>query len=182
MKGRKPKPTAQKLLEGNLGQRRLNESEPLPVAIVKQELAPKELSPEGQVMYLLLTDICIRMKTMTEAERMIVHRYSDTWARWKRASEFLRDNGEKYRTYARVTEYDMIDGKKVKKHKLVPTGWATYPEVSVYQSCAAMLTKYEQELGLTPAARTRISTAASEVLRGAKTIEEVSNDNPFQYN
>jgi P27 family predicted phage terminase small subunit len=181
-RGPAPKSTALKKIEGNLGQYPINEHEPQPEPVVEVTNAPSDLSKSGQIMYVLLTDILIRMKVFTEADEMLVKRYADTWSRWERAAKWLREHGEKYQDYARITEIVTEKKKKVRKYKLVPTGWSTYPEVAVYQQCSAMLTKYEQELGLTPASRSRISTLAGLVGNGAKTLEEAKNDNPFNYN
>ena len=64
--GARPKPTALKVLQGNPGQRRLNEKEPIPPAgaVVK----PEGLSLGASVVWDEVAPVCLYMGTLTPAD------------------------------------------------------------------------------------------------------------------
>lgn len=71
-------------------------------------------------------------------------RYCTYFARWRKAEAFLAKNGD---------VYPLKDGNgKVKC--LQP-----FPQVSIASKLGALLTRLEQEFGLTPSSRTRIQSA-----------------------
>lgn len=64
--GRRPQPTAMKLLRGNPGKRKPNQSEPIPpVGEVKK---PAGLSPAAVLVWDELAPICLHMGTLTKAD------------------------------------------------------------------------------------------------------------------
>ena len=74
-RGRKPKPTAIKELEGNPGKRPLNEAEPKPAK--KAPPCPKWLEPEAK----------------KEVDQAAFASYCQAYARWKEAEEFMTQHG-----------------------------------------------------------------------------------------
>jgi phage terminase small subunit len=64
--GRRPKPTAMKLLRGNPGKRRLNEAEPQPPA--GEVTAPASLSAKAQAVWTEIAPVAIAMGTLTPAD------------------------------------------------------------------------------------------------------------------
>lgn len=85
MRGRKPKSTAQKRLEGNPGKRALNASEPVPPpADAAFELVPTELEtyPAAVEEWTRLAPMLRRCKQITHADRAALMALCLEWARY----------------------------------------------------------------------------------------------------
>ena len=63
--GRRPQPTALKVLRGNPGKRELNEAEPKPP---QGEVSKPQMSPEAGVVWDRVAPICLHMGTLTPAD------------------------------------------------------------------------------------------------------------------
>ena len=81
-RGRKPKPTAVKQIEGNPGKRRLNANEPKPKA--KAPSCPKWLEDDAKKEWRRLAKQMEQLGILTEV---------DMYARWKAAEEFISKHG-----------------------------------------------------------------------------------------
>ena len=133
-RGRKPKPTALKVLEGNPGHRPLNEREPKPP--VKALACPKDLSKEGKKEWRRLCRELEQEGVLTNWDMRIFEQYCDAYAKWKEATNFLNERGLFY---------------------ITPSGYPQqFPQVAIAQKYSVLMHKYAQELGLTPAARSRL--------------------------
>ncbi len=142
-RGRKPKPTALKELEGNPGGRPLNEREPKPPK--KSPVCPKNLSTEARKEWKRLCREMEAAGVLTNWDLRIFEQYCDAYARWKEATDFLNERGLFY---------------------ITPSGYPQqFPQVAIAQNYSKLVHKYAQELGLTPAARSRI-IAGNEVVAG----------------
>ena len=132
--GRKPKPSQLKLLEGNPGHRPINEREPMPP---KKALAcPKDLSREGKKEWRRLCKELEQSGVLTSWDMRIFEQYCDAYAKWKEATVFLNERGLFY---------------------ITPSGYPQqFPQVAIAQKYSVLMHKYAQELGLTPAARSRL--------------------------
>jgi phage terminase small subunit len=64
--GRRPKPTALKVLHGNPGRRKLNEGEPKPPE--GAVMAPERMSKAAKVVWDEIAPVCIAMGTLTTAD------------------------------------------------------------------------------------------------------------------
>lgn len=84
------------------------------------------------------------MGLATKAEAAILARYCTIYARWRRVQEFLQKNGEVY-----TIRDDAGQPKYVQQ----------WPQVNIAAKLADQMLRVEQELGLTPSARTRITVA-----------------------
>ena len=91
-RGRKPKPTALKELEGNPGKRPLNTHEPQPEK--KAPSCPKWLEPEARKEWRRLAPYMERIGILTEADRTAFASYCQAYARWKDAEEFMTRSGQ----------------------------------------------------------------------------------------
>ena len=92
-RGRKPKPTALKLLEGNPGKRPINEHEPIPPkGTVK---CPTWLEPEAKKEWKRLAPSLEAMGVLTLADITAFEGYCQAYARWKEAEEFITQHGAK---------------------------------------------------------------------------------------
>ena len=135
-KGRKPKPTAMKQLEGNPGKRKLNSNEPQPERTAPE--CPDWLSEEAKAEWHRLADVMEAMGILTEIDMAAFAGYCQSYARWKEAEEFITRHGAIVKT---------------------PSGyWQQVPQVSIAQQYLKDMHKFAEQFGLTPASRSRIVT------------------------
>ena len=128
-RGRKPKPTAVKVLEGNPGKRSLNTNEPKRPAWLEDE-AKKEWKRMAKQME--------QLGILTEIDMAAFAGYCQAYARWKEAEEFITQHGTIVKT---------------------PSGyWQQVPQVSIAQTYLKIMNKFCEQFGLTPSARSRIVT------------------------
>lgn len=91
MRGRKPQPTALKVLRGNPGRRRLPE-EPQPVPIV--DLQPPEwLDSEAQAEWRRQAPMLARLEVLTESDVSALEAYCKYWSMWKDATKYIQKWG-----------------------------------------------------------------------------------------
>ena len=134
IRGRKPKPTAMKILEGNPGKRPLNESEPIPPkGGVK---CPTWLLPEAKKEWKRLAPALEAMGVLTMADLSAFAGYCQAFARWKEAEEFITQHGTIFKT---------------------PSGYVQQvPQVSIAQQYLKIMQSFCTEFGITPSTRARI--------------------------
>lgn len=133
-RGRKPKPTALKMLEGNPGGRPLNEAEPKPQK--KAPRCPPWLEDEAKREWKRMAKVLEQMGLLTEMDMAAFAGYCQAYARWKEAEEFLTQHGSMVRT---------------------PNGYLQQvPQVSIAQTNMKIMLKFCEQFGLTPSARSRI--------------------------
>ena len=154
-RGRKPKPTALKILEGNPGKRPLNDKEPQPEK--KAPRCPSWLEPEAKKEWKRMAKTLEAIGVLTQIDKAAFAGYCQAYARWKEAEEFLSKHGTIFKT---------------------PSGYIQQvPQVSIAQTYLKVMKDFCSEFGLTPASRTRIrvNTAETptddpmeELLRGVK--------------
>lgn len=132
--GRKPKPTALKLLEGNPGKRQLNSQEPMPTK--KAPKCPTWLDAEAKKEWRRLTKQLEDLGLLTNVDMAAFAGYCQAFARWKEAEEFISKHGTIVKT---------------------PSGyWQQVPQVSIAQTYLKIMHKFCEQFGLTPSARSRI--------------------------
>jgi P27 family predicted phage terminase small subunit len=161
--GCKPVPAALKLLRGNPGKRSINENEldiPLATSLEPPEWA--NFTDEGRACWDRVSIVLFRCKLLTDLDIEGVVRYCDMLAKWYRVKKFLDKNGfshpimedvyEKSWTVSDTGKKTLIQKKVGEKLKYM----LQWPEVNIYRSLEAALTRKEQEYGMTPVARTRI--------------------------
>ena len=147
-RGRKPKPTALKILEGNPGKRPLNENEPIPPkGNIK---CPSWLEPEAKKEWKRLAPSLEAMGVLTQVDLTAFAGYCQAYARWREAEEFLTQHGSIFKT---------------------PSGYVQQvPQVSIAQQNLKIMQSFCSEFGLTPATRARIIAAG-----GGKEVD-ISDD------
>ena len=153
IRGRTPKPTALKILEGNPGKRPLNDKEPKPEN--KAPKCPSWLEPEAKKEWERMAESMEAMGILTEIDKAAFAGYCQAYARWKEAEEFLSKHGTIFKT---------------------PSGYIQQvPQVSIAQTYLKAMKDFASQFGLTPASRTRIQVATDnsesddpmlELLRG----------------
>jgi P27 family predicted phage terminase small subunit len=90
-RGRKPKPTAIKVLEGNPGKRSLNTAEPKPVK--KAPRCPAWLEDEAKKEWKRMSKQLEQLGILTEIDMAAFAGYCQAYARWKEAEEFITQHG-----------------------------------------------------------------------------------------
>ena len=110
--------------------------EPSPPA--ERPACPAWLSLDATRLWRELVPRLLAMGVLAKVDRNALARYCSTWARWRRAEEFLAAHGEVYPVrdrHGRVTDY------------------RTYPEVKIAAQLGEALGRIEGQFGLTPSAR-----------------------------
>jgi P27 family predicted phage terminase small subunit len=141
MRGRKPNPTALKVLRGNPGRRPLNRNEPAPARAV--DLAPPaELTGPAADEWRRIAPKLQRLGLLTEIDDRALAAYCLTWARYLEAETEIREHG------------------------MVLKGRKGAPFLSPYVGIAArtmqQLKQWLTEFGMTPSSRTRVKTDPGE--------------------
>jgi P27 family predicted phage terminase small subunit len=146
MRGRKPKPTQQKVLEGNAGRRPLNESEPqLPAPLADTfDMPPAELQSDVVAAdeWSRLAPMLRLARQVTAAERASLIALCQQWSRYLEA-------------HGRVSIAGMVVA--------APSGYPMVnPYIAIANKALANCRQLWAELGLTPTSRTRIMTTDRE--------------------
>lgn len=140
-RGRPPKPTALKLLEGDRGKGRrpLNKDEPIPPQ--GEVKCPTWLLPEAKKEWKRLAPTLEAMGVLTMVDLQAFAGYCQAYARWKEAEEFVAQHGSIFKT---------------------PSGYVQQvPQVSIAQQNLKIMQSLGSEFGLSPATRARIIAAGS---------------------
>ncbi len=137
-RGRKPKPTALKVLAGTPGTRPLNDREPVPPRATLK--CPAWLLPEAKKEWKRLAPALEAMGVLTMADLTAFEGYCQAYARWKEAEAFITQHGSIFQT---------------------PSGYVQQvPQVSIAQQNLKIMQSFCSEFGLTPATRARIIAGA----------------------
>ena len=151
-RGRKPLPTALKVLEGDRGKGRrpLNENEPKPPkGVIK---CPSWLVPEAKKEWKRLAPSLEAMGLLTIWDIDSFSAYCQAYARWREAEEFITQHGSIFKT---------------------PSGYVQQvPQVSITQQNLKIMQSLAGEFGLSPATRSRIIAAGS--------MSDKSSDDPME--
>lgn len=143
--GRKPKPIALKLIEGNPGKRPLNTNEPKPPP--EKPACPRWLLPEAKKEWARVTPILHKLGLATKIDRTALAGYCQAYARWREAEEFVTKHGS-------VLPVKDENGN-LKYLQQVPQVGIAHKNLLIVKALCA-------EFGLTPSARSRISLPGRE--------------------
>jgi P27 family predicted phage terminase small subunit len=138
MAGRRPKPTALKLVTGNPGKRALNKKEPQSSRTIPA--CPEYLSSSAKVVWGRLTVLLDRLGVLTETDTLALERLCDCYADILECRELIERDGRTYTTTTPQGEI-LIKGN---------------PAVNQLRAADAQFKSYLIEFGLTPAARTKV--------------------------
>ena len=134
-RGRKPTPTALKLLKGNPGRRPPNPSEPKPAA--DRPRCPQHLDTEARKEWRRIVPELEQLGLLTILDRAALALYCQAWSRWVRASREIDENGE---------ILESKNGKPVQS-----------PWISLRNRAGQDMHKFLAEFGMTPSSRTRVT-------------------------
>jgi P27 family predicted phage terminase small subunit len=138
MRGRKPKPTLLKVLDGNPGRRPLNDREPDPAQGIP--VRPDWLDAEAQAEWDRVSQELSDMGTLTLADRAALAAYCTAWSRWVEAEGMVK-------------KFGMIVKSPEKGFPMKS------PYLSIADQALETMRKLMVEFGLTPSSRSRIRVA-----------------------
>jgi len=141
MRGRKPKPTALKLLDGNPGKRPLNEREPLMLQGLPEP--PEWLDAEARAEWDRIVPELAEMGLLSRADRPALTAYCTAWSRWVEAEAMVKKLG----TIVKSPE----KGFPMKS-----------PYLSIADQSLETMRKLMVEFGLTPSSRSRIKVPGND--------------------
>lgn len=144
-RGPPPKPTALKLLAGNPGKTKLNAREPQPA--IGTPHCPDWLSEEARKVWKRLVPQLRAMRVLTLVDADALAAYCHTYVRWREAEDFLSKHGMVYPIR------DDKGGVRVMQQ---------WPQVSIARNLLLALRAFQNDFGLSPAARSRILAAEPE--------------------
>ena len=142
VRGRKPKPTVLKLIDGNPGKRPINEKEPKPEPLANT--VPQELSSVDAVEEWNRTIVpAIARGQITSADRVFAIAHCELWATWRS---------------------QLADA--LKHAHVVAAGKHGHPIPNPARGMAnktfMLLAKVDAELGLTPTSRSRVQVGKDD--------------------
>jgi P27 family predicted phage terminase small subunit len=138
MRGRKPKPTRLKILNGNPGKRPLNDSEPRPPS--GAPTCPAHLDAEAKKEWRRVAKLLDGMGLLAKTDRAALAGYCVAYSRWVKAELILRDTGEILKA--------KDSGQPFQN-----------PWLAVANRAQEQMSKYLAEFGLTPSSRVRLHAA-----------------------
>ena len=135
MRGRKPKPTAVKIAEGNPGKRRINGREPKPPASLPD--CPSHLSDTAKLEWDRIAVSLNKVGLLTQVDRSTMAGYCQCYGRWVEAELKLAETPAILR---------------------MPSGYIQQsPWLTIANKQLELMARYMAELGLTPASRSRLA-------------------------
>ena len=140
MAGRRPTPTALKLLRGNPGKRPLNKNEPKPE--VKIPRCPGHLSPIAKAEWKRISRELAAMGLLTGMDRAALAAYCQAYGRWAQAETEAAKKG---------LMIDTTHGNSIQN-----------PYIGIANKALEHMYRFLTEFGLTPSSRTRLSTPKQE--------------------
>ena len=135
MRGRKPKPTKLKIVEGNPGKRAINQNEP---KVMGTPRCPEHLDEEAKKEWKRMSKLLSKAGLLANVDKAQLAMYCQAWGRWVEAEEKLKKHG-----------------------MIVRAPKSGYPMQSPYLAIANQAMKQLQtslvEFGMSPSSRSRIN-------------------------
>ena len=140
VRGRKPKPSALKELQGNPGKRALPARRPRSQVRRRAPSPPEWLSEDARGEWHRVAKVLISTRVLTETDLMALAAYCDAYARWREARKLLEDQG--------LTVDTMMGGTKV------------HPAWTIANQSMSQMRAFMAEFGMTPSSRSRVHVEA----------------------
>ena len=148
--GRKPKPTALRLVTGNPGKRKLPKNEP--VLALAEPTPPPFLCDDAKVEWGRVCSVLYAAGLMTELDRAALAAYCAAYGRWAQAERAL----------AKMAEKDTVNHALMMK---TAGGNAIQnPLVGIANKAKSDMVRYAAEFGMTPSARARATAKSPDAL------------------
>lgn len=146
--GRRPKPTALKILEGNRGRRPLNENEPQPRPTAPN--CPDWLHPDAKTKWTETIAELEAMGTLASSDQGVIAGYCQSFARWQQYEQAIDVNGP-------VMTVSFVTGSGEEVKSLKPS-----PFVKMAKDSLASMRAFATLLGLDPSSRSRLKVTPNE--------------------
>lgn len=144
--GRKKKPTALKLIDGNPGNRPLPENEPMPAPVYKPR-APVGMSRTEQAKWRQMVKRLTAMRVLTEPDLDALEIYVRNWVAMHEALKDIADRGKLLQS---------------------PSGGVMWnPSWSQYKHSEKVCRSIQAEFGMTPASRPNVQADAGDNGKGS---------------
>jgi P27 family predicted phage terminase small subunit len=139
MRGRKPKPTALKIVAGNPGKRPISAREPKPPTSVPT--CPSHLCPSAKAEWKRLAHQLAALGILSELERATLAAYCQSYGRWVEAERKLQESPMLLK---------------------LPSGYIQQnPWLGIANKQLELMHRYASDLGLSPATRTRVTIVST---------------------
>ena len=152
-RGRRPKPTTLKVLQGNPGKRGLNEEEPEYGAGAPPK--PDWFDDYASAEWDALTSILVPARVLTKGEIGVLVVACDAYSQLRQCQEYLKEKGS--------ISYDASSATSGANYK-------PYPEVAQRNQARRQYLSALSELGLTPSARTKMKRIPESDKGGVKRL------------
>lgn len=155
MRGRKPKPSAEKAAEGNPGKRRYNK---IDAAEPSQEPdCPKHLDARARSLWSRLTPLLMRRKFLKLEDQIQLANLCQAWSMLVEAREEM----DQLQLVARAKLGKRKKGEKLRRSKLLvvsPSGYLQQnPLIGIINTQVGIIHRLGAVFGLSPADRTRLT-------------------------
>ena len=144
--GRKPKPTALKIISGNPGKRKLPDAEPK--FSPSQPDAPLFLNSDANAEWDRLSLLLYDSGVLTDVDRSALAAYCQAYGLWAQAE----------REIAKLQEISVLNGLILKTKD---GNYIQQPLLGIANKARADMVRYASEFGMTPSSRTRIETSGA---------------------
>lgn len=135
MRGRRPKPTALKAIEGNPGKRPLPENEP---KFSTRTTCPTFLDDDAKSCWRRLYPKLLQSGVLKAVDRDVLAAYCSAYSTWKKADEFLKkQKSQVYKTASKVLK--------------------PWPQIAIRNAALDRMATYGAKLGIGPADRVRLA-------------------------
>jgi P27 family predicted phage terminase small subunit len=156
VRGRKPRPTALKVLEGNPGKRPLNRREPQPS--VGAPGCPDWLPREAKAEWRRVVSELDRIGMLKKVDRAALATYCEAWSILVAAEALIAEHGLMILQF----ETQSVDGARIYVRPV------KNPAVLIAKDASATIRAFAAEFGLTPSSRTRLTVPHEE-----ETLEQI---------
>lgn len=146
--GRKPTPTALKLVKGNPGKRALNKKEAKPD--LAQPTPPSFLNDDAKVEWGRVVGTLFKAGLMTELDRAVLAAYCQAYGRWAQAERALSRMADKDENN-RALMVKTSNGNAVQN-----------PLVGTANKAKADMVRYALEFGMSPSARSKVNATPDD--------------------
>lgn len=148
--GRRPKPTALRILEGNRSHSPINGNEPQPRPLSPEK--PDWLCKLGSLEWDRITaEMCEIPGWLGQTDTAVLAGYCQSYGRWRQAEALLEEHGLTYEALV-IHDEDQRGGKP----EMLQTTIKPRPEVKIAKDERAAMLRFAIELGLSPTARVKI--------------------------
>lgn len=154
---RGPAPTPSKVLEAR-GSWRANVNPAQPIAEPGRPTCPKTLSKPAKAIWRRLMPMLEKMGVLAKIDGGVIERYCVYFARWRECEEFIAKNGLTYTL--KSEEQSQFVGRM--KDGLLLVKFVEYPQVKESHRLDRALKQFEDRLGLSPSARSRLVATQQE--------------------